>query len=240
MRKQILICSLVGVVLVTIGTRYFQAVKSVTGNSQATTYQHGAVIIGTVLSLEGQAIAGADVFAVSARGSRGMRPHTTTDSKGNFTIAELKPGTYYIGAEKESEGYASNRDSFASAGLAEVPQIVLVENQVVSGVILRFGPRSAKLTGQVINAKTKKPIEVADIVLRRADNPKHFYSIGLNDPKVNNRFKVLVPPLPFTIEVTSVGYENWTYSRNGSGKHKNALQLVSGQRKDLTILLQPK
>ena len=240
MRKQILIGSFASLIVSIVGAASFDVGKPVRAESPAKSTVQGAVITGRVINLEGQGIAGADVVAAAARGSVGRRPHTLTDSKGNFTIAGLKPGTYYMGAEKESEGYASNRDSFASAGLAEVPQIVLLENQVVSGVILRFGPKSAKLTGQVIDAKTKKPVEVADIMLRRADNPKHFYSIGLNDPKVSNRFKVLVPPLPFTIEVTSVGYENWTYSRNGLGKHKDAIQLVSGQRKDLTILLQPK
>ncbi len=169
-----------------------------------------------------------------------MPPHTITDARGDFTIAGLEPGTYFMEARKESEGYASNRYAFASAGLAEIPQIDLLKDQAVSGVIVRFGPKSAKLTGQVIDAKTRKPIELADITLRRADNPKYFTSIGLNDPKANNRFHVLVPPLPFTIEVKSSGYEDWTYSNDGSGKHMDAIQLASGARKDLIIALHPK
>jgi hypothetical protein len=64
-----------------------------------------------------------------------------------------------MGAEKISEDYASNRDSFASAGLAEVPQIVLLANQIVNGVTVRFGPKSAKLTGRIIDASTKKSVE---------------------------------------------------------------------------------
>ena len=143
------------------------------------------MISGTVVNLEGRPIAGADVFAVSTRGSRGPRPHTLTNAQGNFTIGGLEAGTYFMEARKESEGYASTVDSFPSHRFTQVPRIVLLENQVVSAVILRFGPKSAILTGQVIDAKTKKPVE-ADIILRRADNPKYFYSTGPNDPKVNN------------------------------------------------------
>ena len=80
-----------------------------------------------------------------ARGFRAILPHTLTDVDGRFTIAGLQPGTYFMGAEKISEDYASNRDSFASAGLAEVPQIVLLANQIVNGVTVRFGPKSAKI-----------------------------------------------------------------------------------------------
>jgi Carboxypeptidase regulatory-like domain len=190
-----------------------------------------------VVNLQGQTVAKADVFAVSTRGSRGTRPHAVTDSKGNFTISGLNAGTYFLGAEKESEGYASNRDSFTSAGLAEVSQIVLLENQVVNGVILRFGPKAARLTGRIIDANTKKPVEDADIILRRADNPKHFYSTGPNDPRVWNRFAVLVPPKPFTIEVKAAGYEDWVYSKDGTSRKADALQLISGTQMDLTIAL---
>ena len=240
MRKEILFGSITAVLLVLIGSGSFYAVKPLQSNSQDKSSLQGGVISGTVVNQEGLAIARADVLAGSTRGSRGMPPHTITDARGNFTIAGLEPGMYFMEARKESEGYASNRDLFASDGLAEIPQIALLKDQVVSGVIVRFGPKSARLTGKVIDAKTRKPIELADITLRRADNPEYFTAIGLDDPKTNSRFRVLVPPLPFTIEVKSSGYEDWTYSNDGSGKHMDALQLASGARKDLTIALHPK
>lgn len=85
--------------------------------------------------------------------------------------------------------------------MAEVPQIVLLANQIVNGVTVRFGPKSAKLTGRIIDASTKKSVEDAQITLRRANNPKQFYSTS-----VENKFNVLVPPLPFTVEVKALGY----------------------------------
>ncbi len=197
------------------------------GGSQAKSSSQGGVISGTVFNHEGRPVAKADVFAAPARGFRAILPHTLTDVDGKFKIAGLQPGTYFMGAEKTSEGYASNRDSFASAGLAEVPQIVLLENQIVNGVTVRFGPKSARLSGRIIDARTKKSVEDAQIILRRANNPKQFYSTS-----VESKFNVLVPPLPFTVEVKASGYQDWKYS--------SSLTLSSGQRRGLVVSLQPK
>ena len=93
MRRRILISSFASLVVGIAGVTSLHAVKSVRGNLTAKSTVQGAVITGRVINLEGQNVAGADVFAVSARGSRGMRPHTMTDSKGNFTIPGLTPET---------------------------------------------------------------------------------------------------------------------------------------------------
>jgi len=238
MRKSIVIGSFLVLFFIAVGAASFHSIESSQANPQEGAAR-GAVITGSVVTLEGRRVAGADVSAMSTQGSRGILPHTITDPQGNFSLGGLKAGTYYIEAKKESEGYASTLLNFFSDGLAEAPQIEVLENQVVNGVILRFGPKSASLTGRVIDAITKKPIQDAQIILRRADNPKRFYSTGPNDPKLYNRFKLLVPPAPFTIEVKATGYEDWTYSNDGSGKHADVLRLVSGSEKDLTIALHP-
>ena len=239
MRKKVFIGSIVLLSLALIGSRSLYGVKSIQSKAENKTNQ-GAEISGTVINNEGQPVAEAQVIAAPARGHTGILPHTFTDAKGNFKITGLNPESYFLDARKESEGYSSTFGTFHSAGLAEAPLISLTNDQVVTGVVLRFGPKSATLTGRIIDATTNKPIENAEIILRRTDNPKRFYSTGPNDPKVNNRFKVLVPPLPFTIEVKASGYEDWTYSNDGSGKHMDALHLASGARKDLTIALHPK
>jgi len=195
----------------------------------------GVEISGTVINHEGRPVAEAQVVASPARGHTGILPHTFTDAKGNFRIVGLNPESYFMEAQKESDGYASTFGTFHSAGLAEAPLISVAENQAVTGVILRFGPKSARLTGRIIDAKTKKSVEDAEIVLRRASNPRQFYSTSSQ-----SKFNVLVPPVPFTIEVKSYRYEDWTYSNDGSGKHMDALRLASGQRRDLTIALHPK
>ena len=206
------------------------AVKSTHSKTENRIYQ-GAEISGTVINHEGRPVAEAQVIASPARGHTGILPHTFTDAKGNFRIVGLNPESYFM----ESDGYASTFGTFHSAGLAEAPLISVAENQAVTGVILRFGPKSARLTGRIIDAKTKKSVEDAEIILRRASNPKQFYSTSSQ-----SKFNVLVPPVPFTIEVKSYRYEDWSYSNDGSGKHMDALRLASGQRRDLTIALHPK
>ncbi len=230
MRKEIFLA--ITLVLL-VGCGFFYPI-SIQSSSQEEADVKGGVISGIVLNHEGQPVAKADVIAVSARGSRSIRPHTVTDAKGNFTIAGLKPGTYFMEAKKESEGYASTIGTFHSAGLAEAPKVVVLENQTVAGIILRFGPRSARVTGRIIDARSRKSVEDAQIILRRADNPKQFYATS-----VENRFNLLVPPVPFTIEVKASGYQDWTFSNDGSGKRMDALHLASGTRRDLTIALHP-
>src|SRR5437660_11955328 len=114
MRKEILIGSLALVLLILFASGSFYAVKPLQTKQKSS--PQGSVISGTVVNLEGRSMSGADVLAVPAGGFRGILPHTVTDAKGSFTIAGLEPGTYFMEARKESEGYASTRDSFTSHG----------------------------------------------------------------------------------------------------------------------------
>jgi len=185
-----------------------------------------------VVNPAGQPVAKADVVAYDVtRGSRGPRPHAVTDEAGNFEIAGLEAGTYYMSAQKESEGYASTIDGFHSAGLITVPSVSVTDNQVVEGIILHLGPKSGRLTGKIVDTRTKSPIQQAAITLRRADNPEQFYGTSSE-----SKFSLLVPAVPFTIDVEAKGYKKWTYT-DASGKH--VLRLTSGQRKELTISLDP-
>lgn len=238
MSKGTFVSSTIVALLILIASSSFHAVnralKPSQNSGQDESSIQGGVIAGTVVNLEGQPVAKAEVIARPDRGYRGILPHALTNAKGNYRIGELEPGTYTIAAHKESEGYADTIATFYSAGFIESPRVTLLDSQVVDGIIIRFGPKSASLTGRIIDAKTKKPIEDAGITLRRADNPKYLYSTG-----VEKRFKVLVPPAPFTIEVKAEGYEDWKYSNDGSGKRADALLLASGATKDLTIALRP-
>lgn len=208
----------------------------VRGDAMTQHEQQSAMINGTVFDHENQPLAGAEVIAVSSRPSIGRRPQSVTNAAGNFTIGGLHPGTYYIEAKKESEGYVSNRSSFASAGLAELPEITIAGTEILSGVAVRLGPKAARLTGEIFGGKNRAPVENAQIILRRSDNPNHFLSTGPNDAHIWNRFSILVPPRPFTVQVKAAGYEDWTYNDNGA----HTLTLSSGQSKHLIISLQRK
>src|SRR5438270_2887805 len=108
MRKQIMIGSITITLLVLIGSSSFYgvnyALKPSQNSGQDKSSIQGGVIAGTVVNLEGQPVAKAEVIARPARGYRGILPHALTDAKGNYRIAELEPDTYSVAAHKESEG----------------------------------------------------------------------------------------------------------------------------------------
>ncbi len=106
---------------------------------------------------------------------------------------------------------------------------------------MQLGPKSAKLIGRIVDATTNRPISEATIYLHRADNPEALVITGTEQPgtKEKGEFKILVPSAPFTIEVKAPGYEDWTYSSDGTGKRKDALKLEKEETKNLTIALHP-
>jgi Carboxypeptidase regulatory-like domain len=117
------------------------------------------------------------------------------------------------------------------------PKVYVEARQTVRDVILQLGSRAATIHGTVTDATDRKSVSKVTIALRRADNPNILYQIGAAEPKRNGIFKVLVPPLPFTIEVSSREYETWTYGENGSNGHSDALTVNRGQTKSLNIML---
>src|SRR5438067_6448622 len=106
MCKRIFVSSTTVALLILIASSSFyafnRALNPSKNSGQDKSPIQGGVIAGTVVNLEGKPVAKADVFAVSAtRGSRGIRPHTFTDTKGNYRLAGLEPDTYFIEAQKE-------------------------------------------------------------------------------------------------------------------------------------------
>jgi hypothetical protein len=115
------------------------------------------------------------------------------------------------------------------------PQVFVYENQVTPEVLIRLGPKAA-VSGQITDVKTGKPIKNARLTLRRADNSDNSYSTGLNE---SGQFEVLVPSGPFTITVSAPGYRTWKYKSSRLSVQANSLQLLSGDRKELKISLDP-
>lgn len=194
-------------------------------------------IAGQVLDAEGQPVAGFDVFAANVDLLTGALITATTDKQGKFLIKGLPPGTYEVKGYK-ADSYPLTVSAFHN-DFAIPPRVIVYENQVTQDAEIRLAPKPARLIGLVVDIMTDKPIENALITLRRADNPASALLIGHNSLEEKGKFKILVPPVPFTIEVKAPGYEDWTYSSDGTGKHKDALQLAREETKKLTIALQP-
>jgi hypothetical protein len=239
MNKQIFIGLIAAVLLITISASSFYTVKSSQGNSQQNATTQGGAITGSVINAEGHPVAKAKVTAIPSGSSRGTYPETQTDEQGKFTLTNLSPDTYLVVVRKDEDGYLRTDSTFHADGVTTPPQITVGENQTVQDVSLHIGQKGGKLTGQIIDAVTSEPIRSASITVRRTDNPKAFYSTGVDFLEGKGKFKIIVPTVPFTMEVKSPGYETWTYSSDGTGKHADKLKLEKEETKNLEIALHP-
>lgn len=206
-------------------------------------HRYGAVS-GCVLGDKGQPVPDARVTADRNASSASPLPGADTDELGRFIIINLQPSSYILRASKEEEGYMPTDSAFHAAGFTTTPQQVEVdEGQVTSDVIVWMGPKGANLVGVIVEQGTSKIVEDAQITLRRLDNPDYLYSTGPNKP---GEFNLLVPPVPFTIEVSAPNYETWCYKKDSSEKQidalqsaSDAIQLSSEDTKELIIALRP-
>ena len=199
------------------------------------------MITGRVINAEGQPVAGAEVYAEDFKSSGRIRHVVFTNKEGNFILDKVAPGDYTVYGSKEADGYLHTDSLFHLDGYTPDARATVFENQVTSNITVQLGPKAAFLVGRIIDATTNQPINNASITLRRIDNPAAFLLTGPSNPEVNGKggFKLLVPPVPFTIEVKAPGYEDWTYSSDGTSKRKDALHLMREETKKLTIALRP-
>lgn len=200
--------------------------------------RYSGAITGRVLDNEGESVSGAEVYAYCPTSPMGKLPRAFTDTQGNFRFTDLASGMYTVSAAKEEDGYPHIDNLFYAAGFVEPPQVSVYEQQTTSDVVVQLGPKAAKLIGRVMDFATGKPLKNAgvEITLSRVDYPNYSYS---TDPDVEGDFEILVPPVSFTIEVSTPGYEKWQYRNKGSNQPLDALQLAQGETKRMIIALRP-
>jgi hypothetical protein len=186
---------------------------------------------GRVIDLTGRPVVNAAVHAWSSR--MGIVPVAATNSRGAFIFRHLEIGKYYLSVEKDYAGYADTENRFYAAGFAEKSAIVLEEGKTVQCGDLRMGPKAGKLIGTIRDAANNQVIvsaptgQVRKLVLSRVEDPLNSYSAGIS---IHGNFEVLVPPVPFRVQVVATGYET---------KDFGVFSLKSGERKRLDIVLNP-
>jgi len=223
-----------GIIIAVRGVALSRRLQSVPSANNS----HTGVIEGRVLNDNGQPVPDVTVFLIKVGELKSLFPTATSDHDGKFSIDNLSPGAYEVRGSKEAEGYPDSGSAFYSRGLTPQQQTFVLEGQVTSNVIVQL-TKTARLTGRVVDAATGKPIENGHIILRRADQPKSFYRMGLNQRRAKGVFNLLAPPAPFTITVSAPSYEDWTYVGSDNGNRTNILQLGPEQTKDFTIALHP-
>lgn len=200
---------------------------------------NSGMVKGQVLDMKGQSVSNAIVLALETEvGMAGKVPMAYTDRRGMFLFKRLPPGTYEISVEKREDGYPPTYLSFYSAGFVEVPRVTVYEQQTISDVVARLGPKATKLVGSIIDATTNEPIknlQDVQITLRRVDNPEISYSTG---PDIEGNFDILVPSAPFTLEVSAPGHEKWDRrSDELNDKRARTPRSASSDIQEITILL---
>lgn len=204
--------------------------------------RNSGAIAGQVLNAEGQPEAGIRVQAANAAfAPRGSLPVAVTDEEGKFRIEGLAPGTYNLYTENEELGYPFSMYAFTNLDPWNIPQATVYEGQTTSDVVIQLGPRAAILIIRIMDSLTGTRLRNAHITLRRLDNPTWRYSTQIHSdrPQPPEGLRILVPPIPFTIEVSAPRYQRWQYRRAGSNNQADALQLAPGSTHRLDIALRP-
>jgi hypothetical protein len=221
---------LTSIILILLGEPYFASIPA------QDIMAFSGEVAGRVLDTEGCGVSKTTVFADKSDAPMGKRPYGYTDEQGNFLIKVWAPGTYLIYASKEEDGYPPTHSTFHFVGSIVPPQITVKDEQVTSGVVVRLGPKTARLTGHILDSATNEIIKNAQITLRRVDNPDYMFSTG---PGINGQLNILVPSVPFTMKVTAPGYEDWYYRNEDSNQLTDSLHLDAEAVKELVVSLRP-
>lgn len=184
---------------------------------------------GRVIDAEAHPVSGAKVYATHGGGSLGRPPSTYTDDKGKFLLSPVPVGRNTLHASKETEGYPDTFFAFYDQGPEGIIEVNIHDKTVEQGVVVRLGPKGGRLRGKILDAETGRSLVGARIVLARVDDSNKFLNFGPDSP--DGRFSVVVPPVRFRLRVSAKGFEDWDYG--------TALQLASGEVKELTISLRP-
>lgn len=234
-----LFAAMVIVSITLLATLSLLASSSLRSVPQNVEFQDGA-IVGRVLDAEGHPIIGMTVLAERSDIIIRPTPRAWTNKEGEFAIEGLMPGLYTLNTRKDEDGYPHTAFNFYDEGETVQPAVQVYAHQTTQNVIIQRGLKAAVLEGRVTEVTTNRPIQGAQITVRRVDHPERFLSTGLFWHGVDGGFRFLVPSLAFTLKVSAPGYEDWYYRKPGEGNRAGAFLLGSGTTKKLFIALRPR
>ncbi len=193
-------------------------------------------IEGRVLDQEGKALSGAivEIDPVDEPVVANSLPRTTTDEQGRFFLDGIPTGTHLVYASKEEEGYPPAYMAFFVGDKESIPKVTVHNKEVAEGVEVRLGPKASRVVGQVKDAETGRPVEGAEIIFYRENNPESYFSFGLNE---EGKFQQLIPSAPLRMKVSAPGYEDWYYGKGGLKEQSEVIQMAPNTTKEFTIYL---
>jgi carboxypeptidase family protein len=203
----------------------------------ATPIEEYGTISGRVLDADGRPVESVIVTAENtARPARNL-PRADTNEDGEFTIDGLVAGRYELYTRKEEDGYPRTEFNLYDSGTPN-PEVQVYPRQTAQRITLRLGPKAALLTGEVVDAVTRRPLKYAEVTVRRVDFADRFLRTGLSLPVELGEFELLVPSLPVTVKVAATGYEDWYYQSGDEGQETSSIILESNTTKHLVVALQ--
>ena len=241
MRKLVPLSPLLVITLISLG--HTPASKT---NSQLTiqpSAKNSAAIKGIVTTSGGQPVSKAMLYASRLGNSEVLtrRNSVTTDDQGRFSLTNLPDGEYTIRAYKEEDGYPDLTFSFYSEAYNAVhwPRIAIVNGTTVEDVVVHLAsPKCGRLLITVIDAKTNKKIQDAEVSLNHEGKPKTLLISAANRPDYS--FNLLIPPdVVVDLKVSAPGYRDWHYKTDRPKGETKSLRVAPDTTKELNVSLQP-
>lgn len=209
--------------------------------------QSAYTIAGDLRDEAGLPFPGAKVCALQTNGrvvNVRDRVCADSDAQGRFVINLTSSGSYQIIAEKMSEGYMPPYLPFYKNPKTPIPEVVLSGEHANASVSVKLGPKSGLITGKVIDEATDLP--VPDFVVwtwQASDVNARTHQVVKGQ---SGRFRILAPPVPFTMRVVSDGYEDWVMgggvltSLAGSRKGPGSMLVRTGGNAEFAVYLKRK
>ncbi|HEY0003865.1 MAG TPA: carboxypeptidase regulatory-like domain-containing protein [Pyrinomonadaceae bacterium] len=212
--------------------------RAVSSISQLDLASQFGAIEGRVVDNAGRGIAGAVITAIPLDQS-GMttQPVAHADPYGRFLLIDLPPGSYMLYAAKEEAGYLGTSYSFFVVNQATIPRASVAAQQITQDIVLQLGAKAARLVGRVLDATNGTPVENAEMMLIRADDPNNYHLTGPN--KTGGIFQLIVPTVPFKIRVSARGYRDWYYGADGTKERSGIMRIEPDTTRELIVPLQP-
>jgi len=193
-------------------------------------------IIGTVVDMAGQPIAGARVCASGTRPMAGRIPCTQSDLSGRFSIHIDQPDTYTISAEHLELGYPEAIWGFYGKLFANFPVVRVENSHKLPPVIVKLGPKAGRVVFKITDEVTNRPVDEGSITVCRVGEPLSCWSKSTAFP--DGQYELLTPDAPFTVQFQT--WKNRWINRaafDQAGEPLEVIQVPLGARKEITVRL---
>jgi len=193
-------------------------------------------IEGTVLGVDGKALAYANIISESVSGvPSGPANIISTGEDGKFTLEHVPAGDNLVHAYKEEDGYPNTSFPVFAADLAAIPR-VHVEPGETAHVVISLKSRGGRITGSIGDIHGT-PIINSRIHITRDDDPRLFFATG---PDEAGSFEFVIPK-PLRVWVTAPGYKPWYFAGDSSehtSERSKPLNVKPDSVKRMGIILQ--